>query len=101
MWPRIAEHYGLPVGQVRTLKLADWMKDKGPAWERIVLRHKLLQNPLESIASWAFADFLWGVDHDNITSTTKIRQHGFHRVVDTEQQIVEHLQRYREARILP
>jgi nucleoside-diphosphate-sugar epimerase len=101
LWPRIAAHFDLPVGEVRPLKLGEWMKDKEPAWRRIVERHDLVPNPLHDIASWAFADFFWGLDHDNFTDTTRIRLHGFHGVVDTGQQILDYLQRYREARLLP
>jgi nucleoside-diphosphate-sugar epimerase len=101
LWPRIAAHFNLPLGDVRPLKLADWMKDKAPAWDRIVQRHSLARCALGDIASWAFADFFWGLDHDNVTDTTKIRLHGFHGVVDTGSQILAHLQRYRDSRLLP
>lgn len=101
LWPRIAAHFGLPVGEVRPLRLAEWMKDKEPAWRRIVERHSLAPHPLEDVASWAFADFLWGLDHDNFTDTTRIRLDGFHGVVDTGNQILAYLRRYRETRLLP
>ena len=101
LWPKIAAHFGLQVGEVRPLKLAEWMKDKDPVWERIIRRRDLQRSPLQDIASWTFADFFWGLDYDNITSTTKIRLHGFHGVVDTEDQIVAYLRRYRESRLLP
>ena len=101
LWPRIAAHFDLPVGHVRRLKLAEWMKDKDPVWERIVQRHSLLPNALQAVTSWAFADFFWGLDYDNFTDTTKIRLHGFHGVVDTGTQILGYLQRYRDARLLP
>src|SRR5262245_46676569 len=101
LWPRLAAHFNLPVGEVRPLKLADWMKDKEPAWQRIVERHGLARNPMNDIASWAFADFCWGLDHDNFTDTTKIRLHGFHGTVDTGRRILDYLQRYRETRLLP
>ncbi len=101
LWPKIAAHFGLRPGQVRPLKLAEAMRDKAPAWERIVRRHGLKPRPLQEVVSWDFADFLWGRENDNITSTAKIRRDGFHRAVDTEQQILAHLQRYRESRLLP
>ena len=101
LWPRIAAHFNLPVGRVRPLKLAEWMKDKEPAWERIVQRHSLLPTPLQDIASWAFADFFWRLDYDNFADTTRIRLHGFHGVVDTGTQILAYLQRYRDERLLP
>lgn len=101
LWPRIAAHFGLQVGEVRPLKLAEWMKDKSPAWERIVRKHNLQRIPLRDVVAWNFADFLWGLEYDNMTSLAKIRRHGFHAVVGTEEQIVAYLQRYREARLLP
>ncbi len=101
LWPRIAAHFNLAEGEVRPLKLADWMRDKGPAWQRMVEKHQLVANPLEDLASWEFADFYWSLDHDNITDTTRIRMDGFHGVVDTGSQIVAYLGRYREARLLP
>ena len=81
LWPRIAAHFNLPVGEARPLRLAEWMKDKNPAWERIVRRHDLAANALDDVASWPFADFYWRLDYDNIADTTKIRLHGFHGVV--------------------
>ena len=101
LWPRIAAQFGLPLGEVRPCRLADWMKDKNSVWERIVRRHDLLRKPLQDIVSWSFADFCWSLDCDNITDTTKIRRHGFGGVVDTGEQILAYLQRYRDARLLP
>ncbi|MDH5579332.1 MAG: NAD-dependent dehydratase, partial [Betaproteobacteria bacterium] len=59
------------------------------------------QRALQDAASWPFADFLWGLDSDLPTDTTKIRLHGFHGVVDTTEQFLAHLRSYRAARILP
>jgi nucleoside-diphosphate-sugar epimerase len=101
LWPRIAAHFSLPVGEVRPLKLAEWMKDKDSVWERVLRRHDLTRNALQDIASWSFADFFLGLDYDNIADTTKIRLHGFHGVVDTGEQILAYLRRYRESRLLP
>jgi nucleoside-diphosphate-sugar epimerase len=101
LWPRIAAHFRLPPGEVRPYGLAEWMRDKDRVWERIVQRHDLLRTPLQDLASWSFADFFWGLDHDNISDTTKIRRHGFDGVVDTGEQFLAYLRRYREARLLP
>lgn len=101
LWPKIAEHFGLKTGTVRTLKLAGWMSDKGPVWDRIVRRHGLRSVRLDEVADWAFADFQWSQDYDVISSTTSLRLAGFHEVIDTEQMFLSHLSRYREAKILP
>ena len=89
------------MGEVRPLKLADWMKDKAPAWQRVVQQHQLVANRQGDLASWEFADFHWSLEHDIITDTKRIRSDGFHGVVDTGAQIIRHLQCYREARLLP
>lgn len=101
LWPKIAAHFGLRVGEVRAQKLAQSMKDRSPAWERIVRRHNLQRIALQDVVSWDFADFLWGLEYDNTTSMERIRRHGFHGAIDTGEQIVAYLQRYRESRLLP
>ena len=101
LWPKIARLYGLECGVPRPLRLGEWMADKGPVWERIVQRHGLVAQPMAAVVTWGFGDFLWGLEHDVVSSMTKIRQAGFHDTLDTEAEILAHLQRYREARILP
>jgi nucleoside-diphosphate-sugar epimerase len=101
LWPRIAQLFGMPCGEVRTLPLAEWMADKAPIWERIVVRHKLNDRRLEQLAPWPFGDFVFGQRCDVISSMTKIRKIGFHDVVDTEEMYLAVLQQYRDARILP
>ena len=101
LWPRIAAAYGIPCGQVRTLDLATWMADKEPVWARIVKRHNLQPWPMVHVAKWPFGDFLWRQNQDNNSSTTKLRQIGFHEIVDTEAMYLDHLASYRAARILP
>lgn len=101
LWPRIAGHFGLKVGEVRPTRLTEWVQDKEPVWQRTVARHNLKTTSLKDVASWPFADFLWQLDKDLPTDTTKIRRHGYHGVVDTVEQFLAHLRKYREARILP
>ncbi len=100
-WPRLAEHFGMKLGEVRPLTLGSWMKDKGPVWDRIVARHGLKPSRMEDVALWEFGDFLWNREHDVISSVLKLRLHGFHDTVDTEEQVLAYLRRYREDKILP
>jgi nucleoside-diphosphate-sugar epimerase len=101
LWPRLAGYFGVPAGAPRPLKLAQIMADKEPVWQRIVARHRLKSQPLDAVANWPFADFQFSQDYDVITSTTKLRRAGFNDVIDTEETVLAHLARYREARILP
>jgi nucleoside-diphosphate-sugar epimerase len=101
LWPKIARLYGLECGRPRSLRIGEWMGDKGPLWDAIVKRHGLVARPMEAVVTWNFGDFLWGLERDIVSSMTKIRLAGFHDTVDTEAQILAHLGRYREARLLP
>jgi nucleoside-diphosphate-sugar epimerase len=101
LWPRIARFYGLEPGQVRPLPLGAWMADKTPVWEAIVRRHGLVPARMEDVVTWNFGEFLWGLEHDVVSSMTKARLAGFHDTVDTEDRILALLTRYREAKVLP
>jgi nucleoside-diphosphate-sugar epimerase len=101
LWPKIARLYGLECGRPRPLRLGEWMADKGPLWDAIVKRHGLIARPMEAVVTWNFGDFLWGLEHDIVSSMTKIRLAGFLDTVDTEAQILAHLERYRAAHLLP
>jgi nucleoside-diphosphate-sugar epimerase len=101
LWPQIARLYGLPCGVPRPLNLGRWMADKGPLWDAMVNKHGLVAQPMEAVVTWNFGDFLWGLEHDVVSSMTKIRLAGFHETIDTEARILAHLRRYREARLLP
>lgn len=101
LWPRLAAYFGLAVGEVRPCLLAQLMADKDPIWQQVVRRHGLVASRLDDRAVWEFGDFLFRQDYDVVSSTTRLRQAGFHDVVDTEAMFLDHLMRYREARLLP
>lgn len=101
LWPRLADFFGLPPGRICTVKLADWMTDKEPVWQRIVEKHGLKRQKLADVANWQFADFQWSQDYDVISNVNKLRQAGFNGLVDTEDMFLSHLSRYRAEKILP
>ncbi len=101
LWPRIAEFYGLKAGVPRDIRLSQWMADKGSTWSAITRQHGLMAKPIDEVVTWAFGDFVWSLEHDVVSSIAKIRLAGFHDTIDTEAQILAHLKRYREAKVLP
>jgi nucleoside-diphosphate-sugar epimerase len=101
LWPRFATHFGMELGPVRTVRLADVMADKAPVWQRIAKRHNLRPDPYESLALWPYGDFLFTPHWDTMSSTTKARLYGFTDVVDTEALFIELLEHYRKERVLP
>jgi len=101
LWPRLSGFFGMPLGEVRPMKLATWMADKESVWTRIVQRHGLQALRLDEVADWAFADFVFGQGYDVISDTTRLRQAGFHECVDSFEMVFRMLGTYRRARILP
>ena len=53
------------------------------------------------MADWAFADFHWGQGYDVVSSVDKLHATGFTEKRDSGDMLIAHLQRYREAKILP
>ena len=101
IWPLLANWFGMRCGVPRGIKLASWMADKGPVWDRIVARHGLQPRPLASLASWEFGDFVFAKEWDLLTDTGKLRRAGFNVCVDTIAMLHDQLEQYREARLLP
>ena len=100
LWPRLAAAFALPCGVVRPMKLAAWMADKEPVWQRIVARHGL-RLKLAQVARWDFADFALGLEHDLCAATTRLRQAGFGECLDTPAHLLGQLAAYRAAAVLP
>ncbi|MDH3664782.1 MAG: SDR family oxidoreductase [Alphaproteobacteria bacterium] len=101
LWPKLAEAYQIPMGSVRPLDLVEVMADKQPVWEGMVKRYRLEKRPLGAVAHWAYADGTLERSWDEIMSTTKARQFGFHDAADSEAVFLQLLGRYREAKLLP
>ena len=101
LWPRIAEVFEMPTGEVQTISLTAQMADKAPMWEEMIARHGLKPFAYDEIVAWPFADYVFGSDWDVMSDVTKSRLHGFHEVVDSEEMFVRHLSRFREEKIVP
>jgi nucleoside-diphosphate-sugar epimerase len=101
VWPLLANWFGMPCGVPRNMKLATWMADKGPVWDRIVAKHGLQRRTLDGLASWSYADFVLGKEWDLLTDTGRLRRAGFNACVDTIAMLRHQLEQYRDARLLP
>ena len=56
IWPVIAEHFDMPVGEPQQVPLQDYMRDKQPKWEAIVAKHGLAKEfKWEQLGTWQFA----------------------------------------------
>jgi len=101
LWPLIANYFDMPLAEPQTLDLNTYMADKGPLWERMVEKYSLTPIPYEKVVSWSFGDFVFRCDWDVISSTTKIRQAGFHNVVDSQSMFLDLFDLFRQLKAIP
>jgi nucleoside-diphosphate-sugar epimerase len=101
LWPAIAHYFDMPLAEPQTLSLDEYMADKGPLWERMTAQYGLAPVPYEQVAAWGFGDFIFRCDWDVITSTSKIRQAGFHDVVDSTAMFLRLFDEFRARKAIP
>jgi nucleoside-diphosphate-sugar epimerase len=101
LWPRIAEWFGMEAAPPMPIPLAAIMADKGLLWDSMVKKHGLRPYSFEEIAAWRFAEFVFRIDYDVISDTTKARQFGFHDVVETETMFRRLFAHFRDRRYIP
>jgi len=101
LWPRFSKAYDMPLGDVQTIPLSEFMADKEPVWRRIVEKHGLKPVPYKDIAAWPFADYVFGCDWDVMTDTLKIRFAGFANYMRSDEMFLRLFQKFRELKVLP
>lgn len=101
LWPAFARYFGMDVGPVRTVRLAQAMADKAPVWDAIVKKHGLKRTPYERLALWSYGDFVFTPSWDIMSDMTKAQQLGFHRNVDTLGEFLRHFDAFRAKGVLP
>jgi nucleoside-diphosphate-sugar epimerase len=101
MWPKIAKMFDMEWTDPISMPLATYMTDKAPIWTKMSERYGLQDIPYEQIASWPFGDFIFASGFDNISSTIKVRQAGFHACIDTEYMFEQQFAQLRADRIIP
>ncbi len=101
VWKSVADYFQMELAPPMPISLTDLMADKGPIWDRIVAKYGLVATPFEKVAAWGFGDFIFRCDWDVITSTTKIRQAGFHDVVDSEAMFLRLFDEFRARKVIP
>ena len=101
LWPQFADFFGMPVGPVKTVRLAEAMADKSPVWERLVTECRLIPTPYAQTALWSYGDFVFTPGYDIMSDTLKLRQSGFTGCLDTGKMFIDLFRHYREARVIP
>jgi nucleoside-diphosphate-sugar epimerase len=101
LWPRFAEFFGMPLGPVRTVCLAEAMAHKKAAWEKVIAKHGLVATPYEQTALWPYGDFIFTSGYDIMSDTNKLRRYGFWETVDTGEMFLRLFAHFRANRIIP
>ncbi len=84
LWPKFAAFFRMPLGEVQTIQLAEFMADKGLLWAAMQKKYGLMPYRYEDLAAWPFGDYVFGCDWDIMSDTQKIRRHGFADCIDSE-----------------
>jgi hypothetical protein len=70
-------------------------------WNSMIEKYNLRRITYEKVAAWPFGDFIFGSEYDIMTDTTKIKQLGFHEVLDSEQRLIELFAQFKEEKLIP
>ncbi len=101
LWPRFAEFFEMDYAAPQTIPLVEFMADKGPLWDAMVRKYGLAPNRYEDMALWPFGDYAFGCDWDVMSDTLKIRRHGFHDCVDSEEMFLRLFRQFRALKAIP
>jgi nucleoside-diphosphate-sugar epimerase len=101
LWPGFAADFGMNSAPPLPIPLAEMMANKGPVWDHLVQRHGLRPYRLDQLVSWEFGEFVFRIEYDTISDTTKARRFGFHQVVDTEEMFRRKFAELRQQRYIP
>ncbi|AWB91503.1 SDR family oxidoreductase [Aeromicrobium chenweiae] len=103
LWPRVAEHFGVPwegfEGEPRPLEQS--MVGMADTWRDIASEHDLVEPDLSRIASWWHTDSDLGRTVESLTDMNKSRRAGFLGFRDSRESFFDHVRKYREAHIIP
>ena len=101
VWPAIAKALDLEPGPPKPVSLVETMSGADVEWDRLVSKHGLQPNRLDTLVSWPFADYVFHTTHDVMADTLKCRHAGFLAFADSERVIVDRLTELRSLLIVP
>ena len=96
MWPRIGKMFDMEIAEPVPFLLTTYLADKAPVWDAIVKKQGLQPIPYQQLVSWGYGDFAFRQDFDNVSSTIKVRQAGFHDCIDSETMFSQFFQKLAE-----
>jgi len=103
LWPKLAAHLGVPAADYpgHAQPLEEQMAGMEPVWQAIVAEHGLVDNPLNTVASWWHTDADLGRVIENFTDMTKSRDLGFTGYQNSVRSFTDAFDKFRAAKVLP
>jgi nucleoside-diphosphate-sugar epimerase len=103
MWPKLAAHLGVTAADYpgHAQPLEKQMAGLDYVWDKIVEKHGLKKNALNTIASWWHSDADLGRTIENFTDMTKSREAGFLEYQNSVKSFTDAFDKLRKAKILP
>jgi len=104
---RLAQEFGLELGEPADMKLASEMPRHAALWQKIAQRENLAVQDLDQLLglSWQYADATWAsrrpLPLPPLVSTVKARQAGFADCINTDDCIIDLLRTMQNLRYLP
>lgn len=106
-FPRLAQHFGIPMGEPVELKVAQELPRHAGLWREVARKHGLRVRELDQLLglSAQYADATWASRRPfpvpPLVSTIKLRRAGFGSCIDTEESLLDHLRGMQAAGYLP
>ncbi|WP_240162151.1 NAD-dependent epimerase/dehydratase family protein [Gluconacetobacter azotocaptans] len=99
IWERLAQHFGLAVGEPIPFSLAGHMPALAPIWGQIG-KH-LVQPDFAKAVGWGFGDFVFGTEVDVVSDMTKIRLAGYTEDADPLAVLINAIERQQKQGVIP
>ena len=97
LWPKFAAYFGMPAGGPCDIKLADYMADKEPVWQRVIKKMQLPPSRLDTIALWPYGDRHFRAPWNSEMTMAKARSYGFTESIISEEMFRRHFACYDAA----
>lgn len=102
VWPKLAEWFGLEVGEPQPISLEQRIKALRPVWKQLAEREGLSETDPDRIALGSFGDFIFHVEKDAFFDVTKARQAGFSAMtLRSDDVMLAHLEDMRARKLIP
>jgi nucleoside-diphosphate-sugar epimerase len=101
LWPRLAAWFGMDAAPPMALSLAEVMPDRAGTWDALRERHGLPPLPMDRVAAWPFADFVFSWTWDMFGDGSKARRAGFHAGEDTAVMFFRLFAHFRSHGVIP